>query len=175
MTDADLKLHALFEALIRIDPSFADERGEIANILSDIDLSHVAIITSAAGSVRGNHWHPMGTGLQYMYLIAGSYLAFAQDPNDPDSPLSMQRVTPRTLAVCPPGLAHAYRFAEPSVFLNIGTDDRDAARFADHTIPFALLSPAGDPVGGGGIVVAGSDDQPRARGKILGLDGSALS
>ena len=137
-------LDAIFEELTRIDAAFTDERGEIANILSGVPVTHIAICHSLPGTVRGNHWHPDGTGDQYMYVIGGRYVAYARDARG--GPLSAQVVGPRMLAKCPPGVAHAYWFVEETVFLNIGTDSRETERFEEHTRDYTLIDATGRPL-----------------------------
>ena len=43
--------------LKKIDTSFHDDRGEIVDILVNERIEFVTMITSKAGSVRGNHYH----------------------------------------------------------------------------------------------------------------------
>jgi hypothetical protein len=83
-----------------------------------------------------------------MYCIGGRYAAYARDLREGhmDAPISMQIVGPRTLAKCPPGMAHAYWVLEETVFLNLGTDSRETARYGEHTRPYTLITPYGRPI-----------------------------
>ena len=69
----------MLEKVSKIISAFTDERGEIKNILEN-PINHVAIITSKAGSIRGNHYHPNDT--QYCYLINGKFESHAKDINN---------------------------------------------------------------------------------------------
>ena len=130
------------ELLTRITDGFSDERGDIVNVLRGTPLSHVAVITSKANTVRGNHWHPKED--QYMYLISGRYLSFAQQVGYDE--ITVQLVRAGTLAYCPPGIAHAYYFLEDSVFLNLGQDPRLSEDFDNHTKKFDIIDLNGRPI-----------------------------
>ncbi len=115
-------------------PSFSDERGAITNIISGWDIGHVAVITSKAGSIRGNHYHPRDH--QFMYLVSGAYRGVHIPVDREPWLLRTILVTPGMLVYCPPGIAHSYQFIDDSIFLNITADPREVERFSDHTIPY---------------------------------------
>jgi dTDP-4-dehydrorhamnose 3,5-epimerase-like enzyme len=123
------------EVVIKLSPTFADERGEITNVL-DRPIKHVAIITSRKGSIRGNHWHPSDE--QYIYLITGMYRSVSKEVDVEHAPVE-QIVEAGSLVYCPPRVAHAYEFLEDSVFLNLTLDNRDPGRYSEHTIPEKLI------------------------------------
>ena len=52
----------MLETVTKPEVAFSDDRGDITNIL-DEPITHVAVITSAAGAVRGNHYHPWSAGV----------------------------------------------------------------------------------------------------------------
>jgi len=118
-----------------IKVAFEDERGAITNILSDVDLKHVAIITSMKGSERGDHYHP--NDFQYIYVIAGSYIAFFTNV-ETEEKLSLL-VKEGELEYCPPGWAHKYQYLEDTVFLNLTPRNRNADEFAEHTIKYSIV------------------------------------
>jgi hypothetical protein len=81
-----------------------------------------------------------------MYLVSGAYEAISQPVMVDGEKVSQGYgtntilVTPRTLVYCPPYIAHAYRFTEDSVFLNITTGPgRDPADFDIHTVKYDIL------------------------------------
>ena len=53
---------------VPLESSFKDDRGIIQNIING-EISHVAIITSKAGSIRSNHYHT--TNSHYIYVMSG--------------------------------------------------------------------------------------------------------
>lgn len=130
MIGKSLKQDLKQEQISHLSPEFVDRRGEILNVLQDFPLSHVAVITTRAGMVRGNHWHPEEE--QLMYLISGAYISYSRPIGE--KTVVVQDVLPGDLVYCPPGVAHAYLFLEESVFLNLGCDNREKGRYGEHTV-----------------------------------------
>jgi len=124
------------ETINKINPAFEDERGMIANILEE-PISHVALITSKKGSIRANHYHPKQ--IQYIYLISGSYESASKNLDQEDSQVEKVIVKPGDLIITPPMIAHAMRFLEDSVMLNLTTGHRDTKNFSEHTKKYKLI------------------------------------
>ena len=120
----------------KIKPAFADERGIIANIL-DESINHVAIITSKAGSIRGNHYHPKQ--IQYVYLVKGKYENISKGLNNKNAKIESKIIKLGTLVITAPMVAHAMRFLEDSIILNLTTDNRDSNKFSKHTKKYKLI------------------------------------
>lgn len=142
--------------ITKISPAFEDERGVITNILTRPELkpgiAHVAIITSKRESVRGNHWHP--EDWQIIYVIEGGFVARYQQlelmggrgvtpfRTTQVGEMIVKNVNAGDLEFIPPGWAHAYRYTEDTVFLNITPGDRDVEGYGTrHTIPYTLIQP----------------------------------
>ena len=126
----------MLEKVSKIISAFTDERGEIKNILEN-PINHVAIITSKAGSIRGNHYHPNDT--QYCYLINGKFESHAKDINNDKLEKEIQIIEPGDLVTTPQNIAHAMKFIEDSTFLALTLDHRENIRFSDHTIKINIL------------------------------------
>ena len=124
------------ETAIRIEPSFTDARGAITNILEK-DICHVAIITSKKGAVRANHYHPKQ--IQYVYLLSGRYRTISKDLKKKDAKAEEFIVEPGMLVITPPMIAHAMKFLEDSVFINMTDGNRDSDKFAEHTVKYKLI------------------------------------
>jgi len=124
------------EIIKKIEPAFEDERGVISNIL-DMPIAHIAIITSKTGSIRANHYHPEQT--QYIFLVSGSYETHSKDLNKEDAEVEKEIVEPNSLVITPPMIAHAMKFVEDSVMLNITTGRRDSENFEEHTKKYKLI------------------------------------
>ena len=126
----------LYETVTYPEVAFEDDRGAIINVMQG-KLHHVAVITSAAGSVRANHWHPAGN-TQYMYLVSGRYRVVSV-PLSPEGREIGERqefiVEARGLTETGPLIGHAYEFLEDSVFLNLNTRPRVADAYGKHTYP----------------------------------------
>lgn len=124
------------EIVKRIKPAFKDKRGVIANILEE-PICHVAIITSKKGSVRANHYHPKQ--VQHVYLISGSYESISKDLKNKDAEEERIIVKHSSLVITPPMTAHAMRFLEDSVMLNLTTGSRYTEDFPEHTKKYKLI------------------------------------
>jgi len=124
------------ETIKKITPEFSDERGAISNILEE-PVNHIAVITTKAGSVRGNHYHP--EQIQYVYLVSGKYESISKDLKNEKTETETVVVEAGSLVITPPMIAHAMRFTEDSVMLNITTDSRDTADFDKHTKKYKLI------------------------------------
>ncbi len=124
------------ETVKKITPAYVDERGEIANVLEE-PINHVAIISSKKGSIRANHYHPEQT--QYEYLISGRYESYSKNLRKEDSKTEKRIIEPGDMVMTPPMIAHAMKFLEDSVMLNLTTDSRDSDKYEEHTKRYKLI------------------------------------
>lgn len=124
------------ETVKKIKPAFEDERGIIANIIEE-PVCHIALITSKKGCIRANHYHPKQ--VQHVYLISGSYESISKNLNDKNAKEEKLVIESGDLVTTPPMIAHAMRFLEDSVMLNITTGSRDTSEFLQHTKQFRLI------------------------------------
>ena len=125
------------EQIIQHGTSYHDARGVIDNILSGVEIVHIARISSRKGSVRGNHYHPSQD--QYILVISGG-LKSVSGPVSEDGSIGMTvevLAGPGTLLHCPPNVAHAYYFLEDTWFLNMDTGSRGEP--GEDTIPCTVL------------------------------------
>lgn len=124
------------EIVKNIKPEFEDERGFIANILEE-HINHVALITSKKGSIRGNHYHP--DQVQYVYLVSGKYESMSKNLKDKNAKVETKIIESGSLVITPPMTAHAMRFLEDSILLNLTTGHRDSNKFSEHTKKYKLI------------------------------------
>jgi len=66
--------------IIRLKPSFKDDRGEIIDLLENENINAVTIITFKRGAVRGNHYHKHTT--QWNYVMNGRIKLVSQNPGE---------------------------------------------------------------------------------------------
>lgn len=125
-----------YERIIPLGLCIDDPRGAIQNILVDDRMNHIALISSRAGTVRGNHYHP--TDRQYIYVLTGSLESYSVPVSGRTGDVRRITVPAGELLYCPPMVAHAYLFLSDCQFLNIDCDPRDPARYAEHTIPYEV-------------------------------------
>jgi dTDP-4-dehydrorhamnose 3,5-epimerase-like enzyme len=123
--------------ITKLEPAHKDDRGYILNVIDDARISHVAVFTSRAGTVRGNHYHP--EQLQWVYLVSGHYVSHSKDVRVPASEVEKHVIEAGTLVFAPPMVAHAQAFLEDSVLLNITDGTRESERFDQHTVGYELV------------------------------------
>lgn len=128
-----------------IVPAFEDERGQISNILSGVEIRHIAIITSKKGSIRGNHFHPDQE--QYIYVLEGEMDSWSRPVNSSDGNIRQQRVNVGDLLYCAPNIAHAYYALTDCTFLNIDSGTR--GNMGQDTVSYQLMKRGehGEPTG----------------------------
>jgi len=63
----------------KIKVAHQDERGAISDILQQVVVDCVTLITITNGSIRGNHYHK--DSIQYSYVLSGEVIAYTQMPN----------------------------------------------------------------------------------------------
>lgn len=127
------------EYIVKSSNPFVDARGRIDNYDMIFPVNMANIITSKAGSIRANHYHP--EQLQQCLLVSGRYVSVYKDLAHPDFPVRSQVICAGDLSVMPPMVAHTMIFIEDSIFLNLVPGNRDHDKFGEHTIPFTLVKP----------------------------------
>ena len=123
------------ETIHHIKPAFVDARGEIINIFEGT-TGHVAYITSRKGSVRANHYHKKD--IQHMYLISGAYESHSLEVDNPSNKQVLYAKA-GDIVRTPPGVAHAQKFTEDSVFLSLTTREREEGKYEEDTIAYAVI------------------------------------
>jgi SAM-dependent methyltransferase/quercetin dioxygenase-like cupin family protein len=113
----------------KIAPVWTDGRGRIADILNGVSIRHIGIITSKAGSVRGNHYHRKAD--QYDYLLQGRLEYYEQEPG---RDVTFTQMVAGDLVLSRAGAAHALRFLEDSILLVFSTESRANGDFQEDTV-----------------------------------------
>ena len=96
-----------YESVTHPPVAFEDERGRITNIINN-PIQHVAVISSAPGAVRANHWHPYD--VQRQFVIYGKVRAVSAPVDEAGVLLGSPRETvlmQGDLAECNPRIGHA--------------------------------------------------------------------
>ena len=119
------------------EKEYIDYRGKISNYELYEPINWIGTITSKAGTVRANHYHPVQT--QQVLLISGKYISVIKDLNDPKAVISTMLVKAGDLVVTKPNVAHTMVFIEDSIILNLVNGEREHENFGVHTIPYELV------------------------------------
>jgi len=121
-----------------VDP-YVDGRGKIDNHILDEPINWVGTITSKAGIMRANHYHPEQT--QKVLVISGKYISVSKDLKVENSSIKHQLAQAGDLVITPPNVAHTMIFLEDSTIINLVTGERKHEDFGKHTIKFELVKP----------------------------------
>ncbi|HXS99131.1 MAG TPA: cupin domain-containing protein [Elusimicrobiota bacterium] len=111
---------------------FKDARGTISDILDDVPVNAITIITSKKGVSRGNHFHKKS--VQYTYVVSGKikYLSRKGQGKTRSAILG-----PGGLAVSPKGEAHTVVALADTVFLSITYGPRHGTNYEADTYRLA--------------------------------------
>ncbi len=126
------------EYMIKSHDHYNDERGQIGNYELTEPINLIGHITSKAGTIRANHYHPIQE--QKCLLIKGQYISVLKDLSQNDSHLETKIVNEGDLSVIKPNVAHTMVFTKDSIFLNLVRGNRDHEEYGiTHTIPYLLV------------------------------------
>lgn len=117
-----------------IERSYEDARGSIADILEDEIIEHVTLITTAAGAVRGNHYHRETH--QWVYIVAGALQYLTRDEG---GRLEQGTVRAGDMLYTGPMDAHAMTALEDTTMLVMTRGPRGGREYESDT--FRLESP----------------------------------
>lgn len=117
--------------------AFADSRGLILDIVDDVNLSSVTLITNKKGAVRGNHFHK--ETVQYTFVLSGRVKYVSKGPRGRRSAV----LKAGDLAVSPPNEAHATEALTDATFLALSSGPRHGRNYEADTfrLTVPLLSP----------------------------------
>lgn len=117
--------------------AFRDSRGSILDILDDVILNSVTLITNKKGAVRANHFHKKT--VQYTFVLSGRVRYVSKGPRGRKSAV----LKAGDLAVSPPNEAHATEALTDATFLALSSGPRHGKNYEADTFRLAvpLLSP----------------------------------
>ena len=121
--------------ITRLKIAHADARGSIRDILDNVPLNSITILTSKKGVIRGNHYHKKT--VQWTYLLSGSVRYFARPVKGGQTRSAVLK--PGDLAVSLPWEAHTVVALEDCEFLAIAKGPRHGKNYEADT--FRLSEP----------------------------------
>lgn len=116
----------------KIKPVFEDERGKIFDLLEDENILHVGIITSKAGTIRGNHYHKIAK--QFNYILKGKAELIIKDPDNIAIPPQIYILVEGDFVSIPSRVIHSVKALEDLEFIDLNTTSRSARGYEDDTI-----------------------------------------
>ena len=115
----------------KIETSFSDERGTIADIFYKANIEHVAIIITNNGRIiRGNHFHKKTT--QHILMTKGSLKYWYKD-SEKNSSIQCIDVREGYIVTTPPYEIHALECLEASEFIVFSTGLRGGVDYEADT------------------------------------------
>lgn len=122
--------------LVEMIPAYADARGSLQTLIN-CRTENVALISSAKGTVRSNHYHK--TDWHYMYMISGSadYLFRPAGSTAEPQHLLFKK---GDLLYTGPMEEHATVFLEDSVLLAMSGHPRDQQTYEGDIVRVVLVT-----------------------------------
>lgn len=114
--------------VIQIKTTHQDERGEIKDIIEQIDFNGATIIESKKGSIRGNHYHKKT--IQYIFVLSGKLKAKSKKV---DKSMVEVVVEPGDLISHEQLEAHCFEAIEDSLFLVLSSGLRTGKDYEKDT------------------------------------------
>lgn len=117
---------------------FADGRGVIQNLMFG-DFSSAAMITSARGTVRANHYHK--TDWHFSYVVSGR-VVYLERPVGASSHPSTREFRRGEMFFTPPNVEHAMVFADETTFLTFAKNVRSHENHEEDVVRVNLVDAA---------------------------------
>ena len=122
-----------------IEPEFVDERGGIARVIDqdDFPIRAVLRITSKAGTIRANHHHK--NDYHYIYIESGKAEYSEKPANQPNAKVETVAIGPGDVVLSKPGIIHAVKFLEDTIFYAFTTEKREQDQYEGDTTRVTIV------------------------------------
>jgi uncharacterized RmlC-like cupin family protein len=115
---------------IDLSPAFSDQRGTITDLLNDVTIRSVGIVTSKAGMVRGNKYHLRER--KYIYVMSGK-MEWAYRKHG-EREIQHEIFQTGDFFFTPPMEEHAMLFLEDTSIFQLTTESRAADGYEEDTV-----------------------------------------
>ena len=115
----------------KIKPAFEDDRGSIFDLVDKENVSHVGMVTSKKGTIRGNHYHK--TAKQITYVLSGKMELVLKDFSKKDSKPETIIMEQGDILTIDPMVAHSIKALEETIFLVFTDKQRIDGGYEDDT------------------------------------------
>ena len=116
--------------LKHLEPNHTDKRGEIRDILADVEVDAVTYLTSRAGAIRGNHYHEQTD--QWDYVLSGSFECYTRAGFDGEKKMTI--TTAGDLVYHPAGEHHALKAIQDSTMLSLTKGPRRGTAYEKDVV-----------------------------------------
>ena len=117
---------------IKLAGLYEDKRGKIINISNEL-IGSCALIKSHKNSIRANHYHKKDS--HWSYMIKGKMQYYEEN----NGKIEKAIVKTGQMVYSAPGVPHAMKFVETSVFLALTTQKRLKGKYEKDTIPYEII------------------------------------
>jgi|SRR3989338_4184757 len=114
-----------------------DTRGKIVDIFFNVNIKHVAIVDTIAGSRRGDHYHAKST--QHMIMIKGSMEYWFKPLNSEEAPQCVV-MKEGDIVTTRPYEIHTLRYREAGTFIVFSEGVRGGSNYEKDTIRVTPLN-----------------------------------
>jgi dTDP-4-dehydrorhamnose 3,5-epimerase-like enzyme len=125
---------------VPLDEPFVNANGTIQNLVLE-NFTSAALIRSAAGAIRANHFHK--TDWHYSYVVEGEIWYYWR-PVGSNETASQARFRAGQMFFTPPLVEHAMFFPEDSVFLTFARNVRDHEHHESDVVRVELITASPD-------------------------------
>ena len=120
----------------KIKPAFRDQRGVISDLLNR-NISHVGLITTAAGAVRASHYHRKSH--QYSYILSGSFEVLTAPVKSPRK-VTRHRVRAGELISIAPGIIHRFKAIKRADMVDMISESRSRNAYEGDVVRVPFLN-----------------------------------
>ena len=120
----------------KIQPAFRDQRGVISDLLNR-NISHVGLITTAAGAVRASHYHRKSH--QYSYILSGSFEVLTAPVKSPRK-VTRHRVRAGELISIAPGIIHRFKAIKRADMVDMISESRSRNAYEGDVVRVPFLN-----------------------------------
>jgi quercetin dioxygenase-like cupin family protein/SAM-dependent methyltransferase len=114
----------------KINPAFSDDRGKITDLLNR-SINHVGLITTRAGSVRGEHYHKLST--QYSYILSGKFEVLVASVYNPKN-VKKIILEEGELITIEPKTMHRFKAIEDAIMIDMISESRAGSKYEEDVV-----------------------------------------
>ncbi|MFH1827145.1 MAG: cupin domain-containing protein [bacterium] len=122
-----------------LKPEFKDYRGFITRIINEpkIGIQAILLITQKKGTIRANHYHKKDS--HWVYCLSGKFRYYEKNPKKKQSKIQSVIIKPGDIVYSKPGIAHAMKALEDTIFLAITTEKRQQKSYEEDLVRIEIV------------------------------------
>lgn len=117
--------------IMKIKPAFVDKRGSIWDLITNEKISHIGMLVSKKGSIRGKHYHKKQK--QYTLVLDGKIRVVTKNILKKNAKLEKFDLKKMEMVLLPPFYYHSLEVLEDSTCLIFTSKSRAGSGYEDDT------------------------------------------